>query len=87
MFNPNAPRIVSFDELTKSLARFLDRRSAKQDLHDLWKMGAPVPQAPHLPEKRILFPAQFANWWKIHVADRHAQNPEYTMFAGRYRPK
>lgn len=86
-FNPNQPRIVSWQDLTQSLARFLDTRSMRHDLHDLWKMGAPVPGKPGEAEKRILFPQEFAQWWQIHVAGRHAQSTEYTMFGGMYVPK
>lgn len=63
------PRIVTFDDLKKALSRYLHTKSAERDLHDLWKMGAPIPNKnPNAPEKRVLLPNQFAAWWQQHIA-------------------
>lgn len=85
-FNPKAARVVSFAELKKSLALYLDTRTAMHDLHDLWNMGAPIPSEPGQATKRVLLPEQFAAWWVEHVAKRHAQNTQYTMYGGKYKP-
>lgn len=85
-FNPNAARVVSFDELKASLGHFLDTRTAAHDLHDLWTMGAPIPTEPGQPVKRVLLANQFADWWQVHVAGRHAQSGQYTMHGGKYKP-
>jgi hypothetical protein len=75
--NHEPPRIVSFDELTRKLWPYIGGWPwAVKELHDLWRMGAPLPNQILLPgqegrEKRILLPTQFAKWWQ-EVAGRHA---------------
>lgn len=80
-------RIVSWADLTKALGPYLDKRSLVHDLHDLWRMGAPIPNKnPYAPQKRVLLPQQFAAWW-AYIAQRHSLNPEFEMYGGKYRPK
>ena len=58
------PRIVSLAELrTKLIPLCLGYPWAEGAIVDLWKMGAPVPQPVHEPERRILIPEQFSKWW------------------------
>lgn len=58
-------RMVTFEDLERKLGPLLDRRTARHDLHDLWKMGAPDPQSrPGKPERRVLLPTQFQAWWQ-----------------------
>ena len=81
------PRVVSWDDLTRSLSPFLDKRSLITDLYDLWLMGAPIPNNnPDAPEKRVLLPTQFQAWW-INMSKRHCLNPDPEWYAGKVRPK
>lgn len=58
------PRIVSRDELRQVLLRYtFGYKWAEDAIDDLWKLGAPMPQAEGQPERRILLPGQFAKWW------------------------
>lgn len=87
MTSPTQPRIVSWADLVISLKPYLDSKSLLFDLHDLWKMGAPVPQRYRGEvEKRILLPNQFAIWWEAMAAKQGI--PEQFSFNGViYRPK
>jgi hypothetical protein len=81
------PRIVSWADLVLALGPYLDTRSLRHDLHDLWMMGAPIPQRdPHAPQKRVLLPTQFAAWWG-NMARRHCLSPEFKLYGGKARPK
>lgn len=85
--NPHQPRVVTFADLQRSLSRFLHTKSAKADLYDLWRMGAPIPQNnPRAPEKRVLLPGQFAQWWQIHVVNKMGLAQNYRLFGGKYKP-
>jgi len=65
------PRIVSWEEIQRALEPLLAGQEwARKELHDLWEMGAPMPQAEGEPERRILLPTQFAQWW-AEVGKRH----------------
>lgn len=58
------PRIVSLADLkAKLLPLCLGYAWAENAIVDLWKKGAPVPQAQGEPERRILIPTHFAMWW------------------------
>lgn len=60
------PRIVTFDDLQATLLPIIQEYPWAMDtLRDLWLMGAPDPSPRPInsPEKRILNPGQFANWW------------------------
>lgn len=81
------PRIVSWADLVRALGPYLDTRSLRYDLHDLWLMGAPIPQSdPTAPQKRVLLPGQFAAWW-LTMAQRHGLNTEFVVYGGKYREK
>lgn len=59
------PRIVSLSELkAKLIPLCLGYTWAEKAVTDLWLKGAPVPQAPDQPERRILIPIHFAKWWE-----------------------
>lgn len=59
------PRIVSLADLkAKLLPLCLGYAWAEAAISDLWLKGAPVPQAPGAPERRILIPSHFAAWWE-----------------------
>jgi hypothetical protein len=69
------PKMVSLAELRATLAPALNAVPWADDaLTDLWKMGAPDPNASvceaHCPEKlcphvkRVLLPRQFKAWWQ-----------------------
>ncbi len=70
------PRVVSLKELRDKLMPFIRGWGWADDaINDLWKLGAPDPQAslcpckppcpvrecPHV--RRVLMPRQFAAWW------------------------
>lgn len=83
MAEPIAPKIVSFVELQLTLMPYLlamsnrNKRAALADLHDLWVMGAPVPNQRIMPEgqeQRVLLPTQFAAWWG-NVCKRYGYDP------------
>lgn len=58
------PRIVSLQDLRAVLVPLcLGYPWAENAIVDLWKKGAPVPQAEGQPERRILIPEYFAQWW------------------------
>lgn len=58
------PRIVSFDDLQKALLPMcVGMPWAQSAIRDLWLLGAPVPQPEGAPERRILLPGKFAQWW------------------------
>lgn len=58
------PRIVSLAELkAKLLPLCVGYVWAEGAITDLWMKGAPVPQGPGQPERRVLIPAYFASWW------------------------
>lgn len=81
------PRIVSWANLVRALGPYLDTRSLRHDLHDLWMMGAPIPQKdPNAPQKRVLLPTQFAAWW-LNMARRHGLNTEFEAYGAKYRPR
>jgi hypothetical protein len=62
--NQNQPRIVTLPELQKVLFRYtFGWKWAEDAIVDLWKKGAPLPQAEGQPERRILLPTQFEKWW------------------------
>lgn len=59
------PRIVSLAELKiKLLPLCVGYAWAEGAISDLWLKGAPVPQGPGQPERRILIPMHFAVWWQ-----------------------
>ena len=81
------PRVVTWRDLNTAVGAYLDTRGAEHDLHDLWKMGAPIPQQdPDAPEKRVLLPAQFAAWWR-NVARHHNMNDQFTWYGGKVKPQ
>ena len=58
------PRIVSFDQLRAVLLPVVSGYSwAEDSMRDLWLLGAPLPQPPGEPERRILLPQKFLTWW------------------------
>jgi hypothetical protein len=58
------PRIVTLAELQRVLNRYtFGIKWAEDAIVDLWKTGAPMPQAANEPERRVLLPGQFAKWW------------------------
>lgn len=58
------PRIVSLADLKKHLLPLArGDKWAEGTIVDLWKKGAPVPQAANEPERRILIPEQFKLWF------------------------
>lgn len=60
----DTPRIVTLQELQKVLFRYtFGWKWAEDAIVDLWKKGAPIPQAEGQPERRVLLPGQFALWW------------------------
>lgn len=70
-YPPAPPRIVTYAQLRKVLLPLCHGWTWAEDaMHDLWKMGAPVPVNPlpgqrpqDIEEKRILLPNQFIKWW------------------------
>ncbi len=78
----STPRMISIVELRAKLMPLVGGWKWGEDaIVDLWKLGAPDPQAsvcPLLPRckelhcphvKRVFFPGKFAAWWK-EVSDR-----------------
>lgn len=58
------PRIVSFAQLQAVLLPIVSGYPwAEDSLHDLWKLGAPIPGQPGAAERRILLPQKFLAWW------------------------
>jgi len=58
------PRIVSFAQLRATLLPVVSGFAwAEDSLHDLWKLGAPIPGQPGQAERRILLPQKFLAWW------------------------
>lgn len=58
------PRIVSLEDLRAVLLPLCFGYSwAENAIVDLWLKGAPVPQDEGQPERRILIPAYFRQWW------------------------
>lgn len=69
------PRIVTLKELQAVLFRYtFGWKWAEDAIVDLWKKGAPIPQAEGQPERRVLLPGQFAMWW-AEVAQRMGYAP------------
>lgn len=69
------PRIFTYNELRARLWPYIGAWPwAQKELHDLWMMGAPIPNqgvpAHEFEEQRILLPSQFRRWWE-EVARRH----------------
>jgi len=63
--NPMQPRLVTIAELrARLLPLCVGYRWAEDAIHDLWKMGAPVPVNPGEAERRILLPKQFQKWFE-----------------------
>lgn len=60
------PRIVSLKDLQDKLLPYcVGYAWAEGAIVDLWKKGAPVPQSdPQAPERRILIPEYFSQWWQ-----------------------
>lgn len=85
--NSMAPRIVTWAELVTGLKPYIDSKSTLLDLHDLWKMGAPVPQRYQGEiERRILLPNQFETWWR-NMAAKQGLAPQFTFDGVIYNPK
>lgn len=60
----NQPRLVTIAELrAKLLPLTFGYKWGEDAIHDLWKLGAPVPVNPGEPERRILLPRQFEKWF------------------------
>jgi hypothetical protein len=60
----NQPRLVTIDELrAKLLPLTMGYKWGEDAIHDLWKLGAPVPVNPGQPETRVLLPKQFEKWF------------------------
>ena len=97
MITPDAisPRMVSLKELRRKLLPLVGGwKWGEAAIVDLWKKGAPDPQAsigpmfprckeldcPHV--KRVLLPKQFAAWW-AEVAQRQGHELSAAMAARR----
>lgn len=66
----NQPRLVTIAELrAKLLPLTFGYKWGEDAIHDLWKLGAPVPVNPGEAERRILLPKQFEKWFND-VAER-----------------
>lgn len=65
------PRVVTWDDLLRVLFPIVRAYPwAMDELRDLWLLGAPTPDSgPGVPEKRILLPHQFEQWWE-HITRR-----------------
>lgn len=61
---PN-PQVVTLAQLQRTLLPLVAGYKWGQDtIHDLWNTSTPVPQAsPHEPQKRLILPVRFLEWW------------------------
>lgn len=83
----NQPRLVTIRELRQRLLPLTFGYKWGEDaIHDLWKLGAPVPVNAGEEERRILLPKQFEKWWNdVAARQGHDATNGYTNVAKMLR--